>query len=152
MMPENSPGDESSPPADGYQWEVPESWAVLPGSGIRLAAFQVEENQADAVCTVVQLGLRAADPVANVNRWRSQLGLAPISEEEVAAQSIREKGRSGEFVYFRLISDTQTPGGILAAILPFPDTILFVKLGASAEVLDDHRDEFVTFCRSIQRK
>jgi len=72
------------------RWDVPEGWREQPESGMRAATFVLEAD-APLELTVIPLPLPAGDPaeyvLSNVNRWRDQLGLPPLSREELPNQS-----------------------------------------------------------------
>src|SRR5688500_3764081 len=63
------------------QWTVPAGWKQLPGEGMRFATFQVlPDVNPQLELTVTPLGPESAALGPNVNRWRGQVGLSPISE------------------------------------------------------------------------
>lgn len=55
-------------------------WEPLPASGMRFAAFRFGSEDDPIELTIVPLGPEAGDLLANVNRWRGQLNLPPITE------------------------------------------------------------------------
>lgn len=84
--------------ADKPHWRTPKDWHELAGSGMRAATFQIGEGNSQLECSVIPLP--ADDPttndylLANINRWRGQVGLGPIDESEF--ESDRGTGDSGE--------------------------------------------------------
>lgn len=72
------------PPADGPHFAAPEGWRSKPADGFRFAAFEAGPSDAPAQVTVIPLGGDVGGVMANVNRWRTQVGLTPVSEAEVA--------------------------------------------------------------------
>jgi hypothetical protein len=62
-------------PKDGWgvEWTAPEGWPSKPGDGMRRATYVAGA----AELTVISLPGEAGGPLANVNRWRGQLGLGP---------------------------------------------------------------------------
>lgn len=62
-------------PKDGWgvEWTAPEGWPSKPGDGMRRATYAAGK----AELTVVSLPGEAGGALANVNRWRGQLGLPP---------------------------------------------------------------------------
>lgn len=63
-------------------WTLPAGWSDGPASGMRFATLKVDEAVELAVTRLDGDGGGLAE---NVNRWRGQLGLAPLAEAEVAA-------------------------------------------------------------------
>ena len=60
------------------KWVLPSGWTEKEGSGMRLATLIVGEENPPLEISVS--GIRKADEwlLANVNRWRGQVGLTPI--------------------------------------------------------------------------
>ena len=94
-----APKDEPSPlatnpalppapaPATGSKpaWQKPEGWTEKPASAMRLASFvSAEKDGETADISVVTLGGPAGGALANVNRWRGQIGLAAVDEAGLA--------------------------------------------------------------------
>jgi len=63
-------GNEDKP----VQWTLPEGWVDKGPSGTRTATIQMKGNGQPAELTVTPLGPEAGDVLANVHRWRQQLG------------------------------------------------------------------------------
>lgn len=68
--------------AKGPEWTAPESWLRVEGSGLRYATFKLKKGEAPLELTVTSLEREseAGSILANVNRWRKQLGLRPTTE------------------------------------------------------------------------
>lgn len=65
------------------QWNVPEGWKSIPGAGEVYGRLRQEGKEPALEITITRLPPGAKDPRANINRWRGQLGLGPIGEDEV---------------------------------------------------------------------
>jgi hypothetical protein len=73
--------DQREPP---ISWSVPEGWEQQPGSEMRYASFSVGSYDPPLELTVIPLGSEASSVLANVNRWRGQIGLPPIRDQELS--------------------------------------------------------------------
>lgn len=67
----------------GFAWDLPAGWAALPTSAMRNANFRPAGDE-KCECYLSILAGEAGGLASNVNRWRSQIGLAPLSEAEMA--------------------------------------------------------------------
>jgi hypothetical protein len=87
--------------------------------------------------------------MANVNRWREQVGLQPWSEEELQAQAeeLQVAGRTATYV--RLEGNEAT---ILAAILPDGEQSWFFKLTGDPGLADQQEARFRRFVESVELK
>src|SRR5205807_2026853 len=64
---------------------LPPGWEVGPPSEMRVASFRVKGAEGKlAEVSVVPLPGMAGRDLDNVNRWRGQLGLAPVAESELS--------------------------------------------------------------------
>ena len=148
--PASMAGPVTPPPATGLpEWEVPEGWKSVPASTMRLASFAVG-NGGDF--SVVALGPAAGGTLANLNRWRGQLGLAPIAEAEVAAATSSVPLKDGQTAILAdLTGEGQFAGRkMLAAIVPRPDRTWFFKLTGDAALVTAERERFVKFLKSVK--
>lgn len=69
-------------------WELADGWQVAPGNAMRFATIEITTEGDPLEMSVTTLPLRADDltayVLANVNRWRGQLGLAPVAAAELS--------------------------------------------------------------------
>jgi hypothetical protein len=65
------------------EWHVPTSWRKGPEAATRYAAFLLGPKDDTAAMTVIKLGKNAGSLLANVNRWREQIGLLPLAVFEL---------------------------------------------------------------------
>jgi hypothetical protein len=80
--------DQKEPPVT---WTAPDGWRQEAGSAMRYAGFRPAAKESEAELTVVALGRDAGSTLANVNRWRGQIGLKPIDEGELGKVCKEEK-------------------------------------------------------------
>jgi len=133
-------------------WKTPAGWKSGAPSGMRLASYDF----AGADISVVAIPGEAGGELANVNRWRGQLGLPGISQQELAARAARVKSGAGALLVVDFTGkDPQgrIPGKarLLGAILALDDKQWFFKaMGAEAAVAKA-KPSFMDFLRSLKR-
>ncbi len=71
------------------KWKLPDGWRETPGTGIRFATLQAKSGATDLEVSVTSLpkpagGDDQAYYLANINRWRGQLQLGPLSADALA--------------------------------------------------------------------
>ena len=64
-------------------WEKPNSWVPSEGSSMRLASFAIPYSGGTGDLSVIKLGGDGGGLKSNVNRWRGQLNLEPMSLIEI---------------------------------------------------------------------
>jgi hypothetical protein len=101
--------DGANPP---IQWEVPESWRKTASPEGRFATFRLGPKDAGLELTVLFFanGAKTSDTLANVNRWRNQLGLPQISKAELGAYVTDLKLKAGPSAFVDLTSRAQLGG------------------------------------------
>jgi hypothetical protein len=149
--PKREPMSASSPAAAqhdrGLKWTLPEGWHEGPSaSAMRLASFIV--SGADG--SIVVLSGDGGGMVANVNRWRGQVGLSPLGADQIEQQAMKDKGALGAFRWFSLINKDNPKQAMLVAIIPRSTQTIYVKLVGSESVLKNNQKKFLNLCRSIQ--
>jgi hypothetical protein len=75
--------DAGEPP---ISWATPEGWAMERGAGLRFATLRLPNR---LELTVTALGREAGSVLDNVNRWRGQIGLKPITPAELSQVTTR---------------------------------------------------------------
>ncbi len=124
-------GATSAPSAASREltYEVPSTWTELAASGLRKASFSIGTN---GEATIISLGAAGGVLLPNVNRWRQQVGLAEISQEELdrEAKKIEISGLPGDLV--DLIGAEKA---ILGAVLQRGEQTWFFKLAGPPDLV-----------------
>ncbi|RME94209.1 MAG: hypothetical protein D6766_06380 [Verrucomicrobia bacterium] len=142
-------GGSSPPGAAATDWPAPEGWRSLPPGNMQLARYALPgpEGQAPEVSVAV-LGGDGGGLLANVNRWRRQLGLPPIDEAGLSgAVAPVENGPAG--AHLVSLENPDTGRAMLAAVLPAQGQTWFVKMTGSPEAVKQARESFLTFIRAF---
>jgi len=72
----------NAPASTALDWKDPAGWKRERGSGMRVASYQLPGG---VECTVISLAGSGGGDLANVNRWRGQMGLQDIPSLDGAA-------------------------------------------------------------------
>jgi len=148
-----SPSTSKSP----YAWSLPDGWSAKPPSGMRLATIVIpapttSTSQTPLEASMTELG---GDLVGNINRWRGQVNLTPLSPEKVmtSLKSFASPlGREGKG-YLSLIVNPQSPDkAILGAIIPRPSgRSIFIKIQGNAQDLQTIQPLVLSFSESLKK-
>ncbi len=142
------PGPSLSPGASSganVVWTVPPGWnEVHSEQTMRVATFQAAGSEV----TVAAFPGAVGGNLANVNRWRSQIGLDPIGEPELAKLLVSsQEGKTQVF----LLSLTGSEGQVMLAaiVLPGDDKTWFVKSVTDASKAAALKTDFEKFSKSF---
>ena len=134
------------------QWKTPAGWQEGQPNQVRLASFRIigkDKRMADV--SVVPLGGAAGTDLANVNRWREQVGLQPITEEQVykAGEKVDIGGQAG-VLFDQAGKDSKgDKARILAALLRRDGVSWFFKMTGDDELVAQQKPTFVEFLKSV---
>lgn len=139
-------GEEVSPPE--VKFTLPKGWKETPAGQFQISRFVVGDEKDPVEISISSAG---GDLGANINRWRGQVGLEPISEQELASalhptQVFGEKAGQIEIV--------GPPGekqqAILGVIAPSGRTNWFIKLKGPVKPALEQKQNFEAFVKSLK--
>lgn len=147
---------DAAPPADvDLAWDVPTTWhaAEIPAAqrAFTVASFHANTaapEEEHVTITVTRLTGEGGGAVANINRWRGQVGLPPIAKLEEQPMERVDTG-VGPAAILDLVGDK---GRTLGAILPRAETneTWFWKATAEAARLEGVKAELVAMVATVK--
>ena len=152
---ETTPSRASAPamgmPAErprGLVWTLPSGWKEVPGNGMRLATF-VPPGGLKTEATVVALPGDSGGELANVNRWRGQIGLPPTDEAGMAASRTTFATKAGPAAVYDLTGPGEVRTRLIAAVVSTGGTTWFFKLMGDAPATESARAGFLTVIKGL---
>ncbi|MEM1445936.1 MAG: hypothetical protein AAGF84_07775 [Planctomycetota bacterium] len=114
-----------------------------------LRAGEPENPESALEVAVSRIAGQAGSITGNVNRWRQQLGLPPLSQEEVVGvvEWVSNESLSGMFT--RIESDNGEAGTMIAWFT-LDNANWFFKANGTPEALDLHREGFDALVASVR--
>ena len=136
-------------------YDVPEGWEELPPAQFRDVNLRLlRDPSAEIVLTFLANDGGGLRP--NVDRWRGQVGMAPMTDADVQALKTRTVFNQPA-TYVELFGPYQgmrgpriEEGGIFGAIFSRGGGTLFVKMTGTQEVLEAERGQFHAFLDSLE--
>ena len=135
---------------------MPAGWTQRPASAMRIASFIFKgSNGLNADISVIPLSGPAGGKLANINRWRSQLQLEPITEEDLLTHSeiIRPAGRKMTWVDFASktpIIESKYKSRIVAAIYVRGQRSWFFKMMGEQNAVQEALPAFREFLGTLR--
>lgn len=140
-------GDVPTASMTGLSWTVPDGWQPKEARAPRLATFLVPGPGGDADFSVTAFPGDVGGVVANVNRWRQQLGLGPASAQEIQADLQPVPTGLGDALLVRIDGSGSST---LAAILPQPGRTVFFRLNGPTETIAAAHSSVLTLLSSLK--
>jgi hypothetical protein len=125
-----------------FKWEVPQGWQKLPAGQMQVAKFAVpEQGGGKAEVSVSVFPSNTGGTLANVNRWRKQLGLSEVDEGGMQSCITGLDVTPGAI----LVNLTNEQKQLLGAIVPRSGRWWFYKMMGDAAAVAAAREDFVKF-------
>lgn len=153
-MPARTDPSASVPPASGVSadanpWSAPGTWRADPGERpMRLATYLIPAEAEPVEVAITRFPGDVGGMLANVNRWRSQIGLPPVAEPDLEG-AIERHENPGFEVSLMHLEGPETH--MLAASIyePDADRTWFVRVTDTPELIATVRDEVFAFARTF---
>lgn len=146
--PEDHTGHDHGVQAPGLRWTLPSGWKEVPGTGMRLATW-TPPGGLKTEGTVVSLPGESGGELANVNRWRGQIGLPPTDEAGMAASRTTLTTKAGPVAVYDFTSGGTVKTRLIAAVARTGDTSWFFKLMGDASATESARPGFLTIIKGL---
>jgi hypothetical protein len=148
-----SMADTSVPTAGGDQlvWQAPASWTQKAASAMRKGSYTVHGDGGDSDLSITAFPGDVGGELANVNRWRGQVGLTPLGPAELDGSVSRIDSNGLTFTVVEL-SAKGDPGAksILGAMVPFQGSTWFFKLTGSGTLVRGSKQAFLDFLHTVK--
>lgn len=132
-------------------WVAPAGWQKREAGASRKATYAIADSAgAEAQLAITAFPGDVGGEVANVNRWRGQLGLATLSAAEASASLTRFEANGLAFSVVDLISSGEKPMRMLGASVPHAGSTWFFKLTGPAPLVAAEKARFLTFLTSVK--
>lgn len=138
-----------TPPSRGLRWKTPPGWRERGASGMR-AATLLPPGRGRAEVTVVALPGDVGGELANVNRWRGQLGLPALDGAALEAARERLQSRAGSVSLYDFTSDGSPKTRLVAAAIRVGETTWFFKLMGEEGATAAARPAFVELLKGLR--
>lgn len=138
------PRDSSTPK---IKWKTPEGWSEVPPSSMRYASFSAGANNGKVDISVVTFPGEGGSDADNVNRWRQQIGLPPMSPAAVASQVAPLKIAD---MAFSTVDIAGANARTVAAWIRSDGRVWFFKATGPNAVVEKEKPNFVKFVESVR--
>jgi len=151
----NAHGDAPAPraPMEEPNWSVPAQWVESPPRAMVFKSFSIAggaDGKAEVAISFFPGDVGGV--LANVNRWRAQLGQPPVKADQLAGatESLAAADGPATMVDFTgTDAKTGRPARMVAAIVPHGDNTWFYKLIGDGAVVGKQKDSFVNFVKTV---
>jgi hypothetical protein len=135
----------------GLTWSAPADWKPKEASAMRKGSYSVPgPGGVTGDLSITAFPGDVGGELANVNRWRGQVHLSPISEAELPANVTREEHDGLQFAIVDFAETGPNPQRILGAIIPYNGATWFFKLAGPDAVVAGAKPGFLAFLQTVK--
>jgi hypothetical protein len=140
--------DHDAGPTGKPSWSAPAGWKSVDGAQFLAAKFEVAgANNAQATVNVSTSVGDGGGLLANVNRWRAQLGLAPVSEADLATLAVPVSADNGKAV---MVEFSGERSALVAVAVTLPGESWFYKLMGDPALVAGQKQAFIQFVQGVK--
>lgn len=148
----NAPGAPSIAPVETdtrLTYKLPAKWTEKEASAMRVASFEAKEGNQVADVSIVTLAGDGGGMLANTNRWRKQLEMAPTDEAGLK-NSVKDIQVDGHKGYYLALYTALEGNGMLIALLEQGGQTWFIKMTGPSKWVQSQEKDFQAFVQSIR--
>jgi hypothetical protein len=141
---------EKLPPESGApKFKAPENWTEKAPGPMVTSAYDVKGGDGQAEVTISKFPGAVGGMVPNINRWRDQLGLAPLADAEASksAEMLEVEGKKNSYLIDIQGTNKRTgkAARMIAVGVPHGGDTWFFKLLGDEVVVAKEKEAFVRF-------
>lgn len=146
-------GEVPPPPTPGgaLRWKLPAGWTEAQGGGPMRYATLKPPVPGKVDVTVIVLPGAAGGELANVNRWRNQIGLPPADEAGLAAARKTLRTGAGDVSVYDFASEGQVSTRTVAGLALVEGSSWFIKMTGDSSAVGAARPAFLELLGSLRR-
>lgn len=130
-------------------WTAPGAWQAKSASAMEKGSYTVPGSGGQAASlSITAFPGDVGGELANVNRWRGQVGLQPLGDADLAGAvpTISQNGLT-----FEVVDCARSgPNRILAAIVPYADGTWFFKMMGPDALVEGQKTAFLAFLKTVK--
>jgi hypothetical protein len=129
------------------QWQVPAEWETLPAGSMRRASFRADGPEGPLDISVTSFPGDVGGLLANVNRWRGQVGLPPV-DAATLEDSIERRDINGKDAVVTILRSS--PQSMAVAIFSHAGNSWFFRMAGPTASVDAQLDNFNQYIGGIR--
>jgi hypothetical protein len=136
----------------GLTWTAPAQWTAKPASAMRKGSFTIKAAgvTGEADLSITAFPGDVGGELANVNRWRGQIQLPPLTEAELATSTEHIDHNGLHMTVVDLAGKGDNAQRTLGAIIPHAGATWFVKLMGPEAIVAREKAAFLKFLETVK--
>lgn len=137
---------------EALTWTAPAHWAPKQASAMRKGSYAIKDDSgAEADFAITAFPGDVGGELANINRWRNQLGLPPLNAADGAGAVTRLEHDGLSFGVVEFVNQEFTPPQrMLGAFVPYEGATWFFKLTGPEALVAREKPAFLELLRTVK--
>jgi hypothetical protein len=131
-------------------WTAPAHWAAKSASSMRKGSYAIKGEGGEADMAITAFPGDVGGDLANLNRWRGQLQLAPVNQAEFEAAVQRLERNGLKLIVVDIAGTGATAQRILGAMVPFSGATWFFKLTGPDALVAREKPAFLAMLDTVK--
>ncbi len=135
-------------------WQAPPTWTPKALGTMRKGSFLIRgDDGSEADVSIISFPGFAGGLVENLNRWRGQLKLPPLTAEQIAGATAELSSGNLKFTVVDFVGEGPAgPTRIIGAVLALSDETYFFKLMGPDVFAEKSRPAFIDFLKTVKTR
>ena len=134
----------------GLTWTAPAQWKPKPESAMRKGSFAITGEGGEADLSITAFPGDVGGDLANLNRWRGQLELPPITQAQFDTATTHLDRNDLHMTVVDIVGTGPNAKRILGAMIPHGGSTWFVKLMGPDALVAREQAAFAAFLDTIK--
>jgi hypothetical protein len=132
-------------------WTAPAHWKAEKASAMRKGTYFIAgEGTSEAELAITAFPGDVGGELANVNRWRGQANLPPITAADLPKAITRIEKNGLKIAVLDIVGEGSGAKRTLGAMVPFNGSTWFFKLTGQDALVGREKPAFMTFLESVK--
>lgn len=131
-------------------WTAPAHWTTKAGSAMRKGSYAIKGDGGEADMAVTAFPGDVGGDLANLNRWRGQISLPPVSQAEFEAATQHLDRNGLHMTVADIVGTGSSAQRILGAMVPHSGATWFFKLTGPADLVAREKAAFLAFLDTVK--
>ncbi len=136
----------------GLAWSAPAGWTAKAPGAMRKGSYTVSGSGGDADLAITAFPGEVGGELANLNRWRGQVGLPPFTAAQIESNVTRIEQNGLRLVLVDFVNPSAPAASqhMVAALVPFAGSTWFFKLSGPDATVAVAKPAFLEFLKTIK--
>jgi len=133
-----------------FSWEAPLNWVVGEKTSMRIGSYKIPYSNGYGDLSITNFQGDGGGLEANINRWRKQINLNPLTLKEISEEAIYGKCSLGPYKLFRIINKEDPSVAFLCSVISSESSTVFLKVNIAEDGILEIEKQFIDFISTFK--